>query len=130
MSSTGSVARSCDDAGFATPQFLLAVGVSLVLLSTFANVLVQQYALAAVQAALDEGARAGSPTDADAGHCLRRAHEAVEGLLGGAYGAGVRLACSHDGRRVSAVATVHFPGWAPLVPDLVRELRAHQVAEP
>lgn len=124
------MARSCDEAGFATPQFLLAVGVSLVLLSTFANVLVQQYALAAVQAALDEGARAGSLVDADGGHCLRRAREAVDGLLGGPYGAGVQLSCAHDGERVSAVATVRFPGWAPLVPDLVRELRAQQVAEP
>lgn len=130
MSSTGSVARSCDEAGFATPQFLLAVGLSLVLLSTFANVLVQQYALAAVRAALDEGARAGSLAGADGGHCLQRARQAVEGLLGGAYGHGVRLSCAHDGERVAAAASVRFAGWAPLVPDLVRELRAEQVAEP
>lgn len=124
------MARSCDEAGFATPQFLLAVGLSLVLLSAFANMLVQQYALAAVHAALDEGARAGSLAEAGGGHCLQRAREAVDGLLGGAYGAGVQLSCARDGERVSAAASVRFAGWAPLVPDLVRELRAHQVAEP
>lgn len=123
------MARSCDEHGFATPQFLLAVGLSLLLLAVFANVLVQQYAVAAVQAALDEGARAGSLVGGDGGACARRVREAVDGLLGGSYGRGVRQSCSRDGARVSAQASVRFPGWAPLVPDLVRELRAEQVAE-
>lgn len=120
--------RSCDD-GFTTPQFLLAAGLSLVLLATLANVLVQQYAVAAVQAALDEGARAGSLVDASGGACARRVREAVGGLLGGSYGQGVRVACVRAGSRVVASARVRFDGWAPMVPDLVTTLRAEQVAE-
>lgn len=124
------MARSCDDGGFATPQFLVAVGLSLLLLASFANVLVQQYALAAVRAALDEGARAGSLADAGAAHCTRRANEAADGLLGGSYRRGVRLACTLEGGRVHARARVRLRGWAPLVPDLAVDLRAEQVAEP
>lgn len=122
--------RSCEQDGFATPQFLVAVGLSLALLASLSNVLVQQYGLAAVQSALDEGARAGGLVGADAADCRRRTEAAVRGLLGGAYRRGVQLSCTRGPSGVWVRARVRFPGWAPLVPDLITELHAEGVGEP
>lgn len=122
--------RSCEgEGGFLTIQFLLAVGLSLGLLASLGNVLVQRYALAAVQASLDEGVRAGALVGADSRDCLLRADDALRGLLGGSYGRGVSLSC-HRGRPwVEARASGSLPGWAPLVPDLELDLQAAAVVE-
>jgi len=130
----GFVARSCEpgssEPGFATPQFLLAVACSMVLLAVSANLVVQQYALAAVRASLDEGTRAGGLVGAGAAECRRRAEEAVRGLLGPASRRSVQVRCTRTAAAVTAIARVRLDGWAPLVPDLVTELRAEAVAEP
>lgn len=110
-------------------QFLLAVGMSLVMLAGLANVLVQRYAVAAVQAALEEGARAGGRFDAGVADCSRRAREALRALLGGRYGDEVRIRCDRTAEAVHARATGRFPGWAPFVPDLDVEMSARSVAE-
>jgi hypothetical protein len=117
------VSRSCDD-GFLTVQFVLAVGLSLALLATIANLLVQRYAVAAVHAALDEGVRAGGRSGAGERECSEAARAALHGLLGGRYGDSLEVRCQRDGKRVEAEGTGTLEGWAPLVPDLPLVIRA------
>jgi hypothetical protein len=113
-----------------TAQLVVAIGLSLVLMATLANLLVLQYGRGVVRAALDEGVRAGSRADAGAAECERRARAALADLLGGAMGAGVRLRCSADETTVTAQADVAFRGWAPGVPDWRFTARALAVREP
>lgn len=134
MSSVGSVAKSFDDsraeAGFVSAQFLVAVALSLLLLAAMSNVLVQRYALAAVQTALDEAVRAGGLQGATGLDCATRARQTVQSLLGGSYGQRVQLGCTRQGQNVHAWAQVDFPGWGPMVPTLATQLQADAVAEP
>ena len=56
--------RAASERGMATPQFVLASGLALLLFVAFANLIVFQYGRGVVRAALDEGVRAaaqGSP---------------------------------------------------------------------
>lgn len=102
----------------------------MVVLAVSANLVVQQYALAAVRAALDEGARAGGLAGAGAAECRHRAEDALRGLLGQTARRSVEVRCTRTAVAVTAVARVRLEGWAPMVPDLVRELRAAAVTEP
>lgn len=101
-----------------TVQYVVATGLSLLVLVTMANFVVDLYARGVVRAAVDEGARAGAPIDASAGECAQRSHEVVVSLLGGAMGESVGVSCHTTGSTVSAHAEVRFAGWIPLlVPD-------------
>lgn len=112
-----------------TAQFLLAVGLSLLLLATLANLLVFSYARGVVRAALDEGVRAGSRADASAAECHARAAQVLGDLLAGRLGDGVALQCARSGDRITASASATFPAWAPLVPDWSFTTSASAVAE-
>jgi hypothetical protein len=121
--------RPGGQAGFLTVQYLAAIGVSLLLLATFANLIAFQYGRGVVRAALDEGARAGSRSGANIGECEQRAEAALDDLLGGPMGDQVRVRCREVGGRVVADATVTFRGWGPGVPDWSFPLRAATVKE-
>jgi hypothetical protein len=99
-------------------QFVAAVGFSLVAFVMLANFVVDLYARGAVRAAVDEGARAAAPADATTADCERRAHDALDVLIGGALRRGVTVACVDDFGTVRAYADAVLPGWLPLVtPD-------------
>lgn len=123
------MARSCDERGFATAGFLLAVSLSLVLLATVADLLVQQYALGVVHAALDEGVRTGTVVNGSAAACRGRANAALDALLGGRYGREIRITCVRGSRTTTARARGRLRGWAPLVPDVAIDLRTAAVSE-
>ena len=104
--------------GFATIQYVLAVGLSFVLLVLIANLLVDLYARAAVRDALEEGTHAQVARDAAPGACEQRARAALDGLLRGPIGRNVEVRCTVSATGVLATADVRLPSWLPLlVPD-------------
>lgn len=113
------------ETGFLTVQFVAAVGLSLVLFTVLANLVVYGYARGVVRAALDEGVRSASRVDGDAATCQARAEAVLADLLGGPMGDGVTLRC--EGRR--AVADVTLQPWVPGVPAWRFSLAADAVAE-
>ncbi len=116
--------------GFLTIQHLLAVGLSLVLLASLANLLVFSYGRGVVRAALDEGVRAGSRAGASLTECEARARAVLGDLLSGSLGEGVEVRCARRDTTVTAQATAAFPAWAPLVPSWSFTSTAEAVAEP
>ncbi|MDF1597370.1 MAG: hypothetical protein P1T08_14930 [Acidimicrobiia bacterium] len=118
---------AASERGMATPQFVLAAGLSLLLFVTFANLIVFQYGRGVVRAALDEGVRAGAPLGASPDDCQDRIDSFVGDLLGGEMGRGVETGCGLDGNLVVANARVQFEGW--VVPDWEFSLTATAVKE-
>jgi hypothetical protein len=113
--------------GMATPQFVLAAGLALLLFVALANLIVFQYGRGVVRAALDEGVRAGAPLGASLVDCQERADSFLGDLLGGEMGRGVDLVCESDGNLVVADALVRFEGW--VIPDWTFTLSATAVKE-
>ena len=95
-------------------QYVATVGLSLVFLVLFANLLVDLYARGAVRDALDEGVRAAAPAGADTNVCEARAQEVLDGLLHGRLGDDIRVQCRarrlDDGRARRKAA---LPSWLP-----------------
>lgn len=114
-----------------TIQYVLAVGLSFVLLVLVANLLVDLYARAAVRDALDEGTHAVVAVDAAPGACEQRARDAVANLLRGPIGREVAIRCSLRATTVTASADVRLGSWLPLlVPDWRFTVRAVAEREP
>ena len=120
-----------DDAGFTTVQYVITVGLSLLLLVLVANLLVDLYARGAIRDALDEGVRAGAPQGAHVEVCEARAREVMSGLLRGPIGRDFRIDCTVESGVVRASARGALRSWLPvLVPDWHLELEASMRAEP
>jgi hypothetical protein len=104
--------------GFATLQYVLAVGLSFVLLVLIANLLVDLYARAAIRDALEEGTHAEVALDARPAACEQHSRAALDGLLRGPVGRDVTVHCTTSPTAVVATADVRLPSWLPLlVPD-------------
>ncbi len=111
-------------------QYVATVGLSLILLVLFANLLVDLYARGAVRDALDEGVRAAAPVGGGRTECEERAREVVDGLLHGALGHDVRVSCEADGVTTTARAEGTLPSWLPfLVPPWRLSLTATMQGE-
>ncbi|HEX9467147.1 MAG TPA: hypothetical protein VGA11_01940 [Acidimicrobiia bacterium] len=101
-----------------TVQYVVATALSLLVLVTMANFVVDLYARGVVRSAVDEGARAGAPLDASDDTCAERSQQVVANLLGGAMGRSVHVSCRTARGTVTAHADVQLTGWIPvLVPD-------------
>jgi hypothetical protein len=117
--------------GFATLQYVLAVGMSLLLLVLIANLLVDLYARAAVRDAVEEGTHAVVARDASPTACEQHARSALDGLLRGPIGRDVEVRCVVAPASVLATADVRLPSWLPLlVPDWRFTVRAVATREP
>lgn len=103
--------------GFATIQYVAAVGLSLTFLVLLVNVMVFQYGRGVVQAAADEAARAAAPVDSDLGVCESRANDVLDDGLARSMRAGSHVTCRLDGQWVVVRGDASFPGWFPLMPD-------------
>ena len=111
--------------GFATLQYVLAVGLSFVLLVLVANLLVDLYARAAVRDALEEGTHSEVAVDASPAACEQHARAALDGLLRGPIGRAVHVHCTTTPASVLATADARLPSWLPLlVPDWTFTVRA------
>lgn len=125
--------RAAGADGYLTVQYLVVVGLSLVLFTALANLVVFQYARGVVRAALDEGARAGARTVNTAATaataCETRARAARDGLVTGRLADGIELTCTVAADVVMAQADVRLAGWLPLVPDWSYQATATAVRE-
>ena len=122
-------APTAADGGFVTATTVVAVALSLVLVSALANLLVFTYGRGVVRAALDEGVRAGATAVASPASCDAAARAVLSDLLGGSMGDGVLLRCVSSAAGLTAIADVRFVGWSPLVPDWVFRIEATAVQE-
>jgi hypothetical protein len=117
--------------GFTTVQYVATVGLSLVFVVLFANLLVDLYARGAVRDALDEGVRAAAPVGADASLCEQRSKEVLDGLLRGRLGDDIRVSCREDGAAMVARGEGTLPSWLPaIVPSWRVSLEARMQREP
>jgi len=119
------------EGGFLTAQFVLAVGLSLVLFTSLANLVVYQYARGVVRAALDEGVRQGSRGGPGAiPACAATAEAVLADLAGGGMGGQVVFhGCANHADAVTASATASLRGWLPTVPDWTFDVAAEAVRE-
>ncbi len=111
----------------ATPQFVLACGLALLLFVAFANLIVFQYGRGVVRAALDEGVRSAAPAGALAEDCDARVAGFLDALLGGEMGRDIEFTCGFEGDLVVATAEVSFEGW--VIPDWDFSLSATALKE-
>jgi hypothetical protein len=117
--------------GFTTVQYVATVGLSLVFVVLFANLLVDLYARGAVRDALDEGVRAAAPVGPDASLCEQRSEEVLDGLLRGRLGDDIRVSCREDGAAMVARGEGTLPSWLPaIVPSWRVSLEARMQREP
>jgi hypothetical protein len=117
--------RATGERGFATAQYVLAVGLSFVLLVLIGNLLVDLYARAAVRDALEEGTRAAVPIGAPPTACSDRARRVLDGLLRGPVGRDIRVRCDDGVGVIAATADVRLRSWLPgLAPDWTFTVRA------
>ncbi len=128
------LARAGREGGATTPQYLLGVGLSLLMLVLLANVIVAQYARGAVRLAADEGARAGARWQASEPErlaaCTSAGEAVLDDLLAGTIGDTARIQCVTAGRGIDAEAKAAVAGWLPGVPAFdVRARAAERVEE-
>ena len=119
-------------AGFTTPQWVLMVGIAMVLMAMLLNLVTFQYAQGAVQTAVDEAARAGSALDGSIGVCQSRANEILHGrtgLLRGRLGQGLTVSCVVAGNQMVATASGSFQWWVGGLPDIVVQIEGRSVLE-
>lgn len=117
------------DGGFATTNFVVAAGFSMLFFVLLANLLVVQYGRAVVRVALDEGARHGALFGADAADCESRVERVLDGLLGEEMGSGVTFRCLRGPGGTRATASVVFGSWLPAIPDFRFEMGAVAATE-
>lgn len=110
--------------GFATVQYVLAVGFSMVLLVLVANLLVDLYARGAVRDALDEGVRAAVVTPGTEA-CVERVEATLRTLLRGRMARDIDIMCERSGDGwIRTEARVRLRSWLPGLPDWRFTLRA------
>lgn len=110
------VAAERAEGGFTVVSAIWVMGVTLVLVTMFADLFVQRYAQAVIRQATDEGARAWAVQGGTPADCQDAAQRAIGDLLGGSVAKGISFSCADTGATisVSAVATLRS---LPPVPD-------------
>ena len=101
-----------------TAQFMTVAALSMAFMALLMNVVVWQYALGVVRAALDEGVRIGSPAQASAVDCQQAIDRVFEELVSGPLGREIVTECAFVGNQVVTTASGSLSSWFPLVPDL------------
>lgn len=98
--------------------FVVAAALALVLFVTLADLVMVQFTRNAVRAAVDEGVRVGSRSDAPVAACEARARAVLDGLLGSGARGGVTVSCATATApdAVRATARVEVRPWLPGLP--------------
>lgn len=109
-------AGSTREAGFTIASAMWVMAVTLVLVTSFANLFVQRYAQAVIRQATDEGARAWAVNGGTADDCMAAANDVMGDLLGGSMASGVTFSCVDTGTSVTASATASLASLPPLPP--------------
>ena len=117
------------DSGLVTIEFGVTSALAVLLFVLLANLLVVQYGLAAVNAALNQAVREGSVTGStDA--CEAKANEVMGEVLGGWMGSGVMVRCWAAQGSVVARATGSFESLTAIQPDFRVDEVARGFVEP
>lgn len=96
---------------------LLIMGLSLIVLLGFANLVVDGFIKGIAHSAVDQGVRAGARADVDSvPACENRARQVLGNILSGPAGAGATLNCGENGEVVVAELHLALPSWSPLFP--------------
>lgn len=112
-----------EDRGFVTLTFVGTVGLTLVLLVMFTNLLAVHYARGVMQSAVEEGARQGLAVGTrDA--CQRRARAVIDTGLGAMAEGMAPVSCAVDIKGATASLTGTFTPWLPLLPAQVAAVQA------
>jgi hypothetical protein len=114
-SPTGGPEPETED-GFTVVASIWVMGVTLVLVTSFANLFVHRYAQAVIRQASDEGARAWAVQGGTFQDCQAAADRAVADLLGGPLTQGITFTCLDGGATVRVTATATLAALPPL-PD-------------
>jgi hypothetical protein len=112
---TGGPEGEAED-GFTVVSAIWVMGVTLVLVTSFANLFVHRYAQAVIRQATDEGARAWAVQGGTAEDCLAAAGDAIGDLLGGPVASGISISCTEGATTVMVTATATLAALPPL-PD-------------
>lgn len=118
-----------DERGLTSVGILLAVSFTLIVAVIVVTLLLYLYGQGAARAAIDEGVRAGSRVGAGEAACELRAQEALDGLMPGPLGDGVRVDCLIAGGKLVAVADVTLTSPLPGVPSWSFQMQARAVQE-
>jgi hypothetical protein len=104
------------EGGFTIAAAIWVMGITLVLVTLFANLFVQRYAQAVIRQSTDEGARAWAVQGGTFDDCITAANDAIADLLGGPIAAGIQISCADTGATIQVSATATLRALPPL-PD-------------
>jgi hypothetical protein len=102
--------------GFTVVGAIWVMAVTLVLVTTFANLFVQRYAQAVIRQATDEGARAWAVNGGTSADCSAAANDVVADLLGGPMVSAISITCADQGLSIEVTAKATLASLPPL-PD-------------
>jgi hypothetical protein len=90
------------------------MAVTLVLVTTFADLFLHRYAQAVIRQATDEGARAWAVSGGTQDDCLVAAGDVVSDLLSGSLASGLSFTCTDTGATITVTATADLAGLTPI----------------
>ena len=102
--------------GFTVATAIWVMAVTLVLVVSFANLLIHRYAQAVIRQATDEGARAWAVNGGTAADCQAAAADVLGDLLGGSLSDNIQIVCGETADTVVVTAAATLPALPPL-PD-------------
>lgn len=102
------------EGGFTIVSTMWVMAVTLVLVTSFANMFIHRYAQAVIRQATDEGARAWAINGGTADDCLIRANDVLGDLLGGPMTSNIAISCTDTGATISVTASATLTALPPL----------------
>ncbi len=121
------------ESGFVTIQHVLATGLSLLMFTLLANLIVVQYGRGVARAAADDGARAGARTVVDVPAALAACQDTAErtrdGLVSGRMAEGIAIVCDVGSDQVRARAEFRLDAWLPAMPAFTGVAEASVIRE-
>ena len=112
---TGEESRE-SEAGFTVVSAMVAMAVTLVMVTWFSNLFVHRYAQGVIRQATDEAAAAWANHGGTHADCVNTANEALDDLLGGPLGGDISIRCTLVGNTVEVAATGTLAAIGPM-PD-------------
>jgi hypothetical protein len=104
------------EAGFTVVSAMIAMAITLVMVTWFANLFMHRYAQGVIRQATDQGARAWAVSGGTPEDCQQAAADVMADLLDGPLAAEVDIVCNTNGTTVTATATGSLTALPPL-PD-------------
>lgn len=104
------------EAGFTVVSAMLAMAITLVMVTWFANLFMHRYAQGVIRQATDQGAHAWAVSGGTPEDCQTAALDVMDDLLDGPLAADINITCATNGATVTVTATGRLTALPPL-PD-------------